>query len=119
MADPEDIPGPPPDPRALPNPSGLRVYDVEQGGAFAKPHRVVHQVKQQVLPAGHEPRAPFVPGVSEHLPEQTAEEQIETVRQDIASRVQVLEEMLDNTEMAEPTRSTILQEISRLRELEP
>lgn len=114
-----ELPEKPADPRALPNPSGLRVYDVEQGGASAKPHRTLHQTKRQVLPEGHEPRAPFIPGVSEHLPAQTAEDEVETVRQDIAGRVQVLEEMLDNPEMAEPTRSTILQEIDRLRSLEP
>ncbi len=116
----EDRDEPRPDPRAIPNPSGSRVYHVDQGGASAKPHRPLHLLTKERQPnLPYESRAPFLPGVTEHLPVQTAEEQIATVRADVAGRVQELEEMLDNQELAEPTRATILGEIARLRELAP
>ena len=57
-----------------------------------------------------------MPGVTE-MPPQTAEEQIATVRRDVEGRVQELEEMLDNADLAEPTRALIESEIGRLREV--
>ncbi len=103
-------------PGTLPNPQ-KRVYTVDNG-AIERPHRPLHVERSRQLELPHEPRAPFLPGVTE-LPVQTAEEQLATVRQDVAGRMQELEEMLDNAELAEPTRATILAEISRLRELTP
>lgn len=104
-------------PGAIPNPGSERVYSVDTG-AIDKPHRTLHlQTKDQGLRAlPHEARAPFMPGVTE-MPPQTAEEQIATVRRDVEGRVQELEEMLDNADLAEPTRALIESEIGRLREV--
>jgi len=113
------IRGRPTHPGAVPNPSGGMVY-TDETGAIAKPYRPLHvHTKDTRTSLPHEARAPFIPGVTQVLPEQTVEEQVATVRRDLAGRVQELEEMLDNPGLEETTRALVLSEIERLGQLVP
>lgn len=106
---------PRPDRRAIPNPGGVREYTAETG-AVDKPHRpVVLTTKQRAeLPRGIAPRAPFLPGVTQELPAQDLEAERAQVEADIQRRVETLEQLLEDPNLAEVTRQTITAEIDRL-----
>ena len=116
--DPERPPEPGPDPRAIPNAGGVRVYGEN---AVQKPHRpLVLTTKQRGQPpSGIESRAPFLPGVTQELPPQTLEDERAQVLADVSRRIDDLEQLLEDPNLAELTRQTIMAEISRLTQEAP
>ncbi len=110
--DPEHQAEPRPDPRAIPNPGAARVYGEN---ATQKPHRpLALTTKQRVTPEGIEARAAFLPGVTQELPQQAVEEELAQVREVLGLRVAELENLLEDPNLAQLTRQTIMAEISRL-----
>ncbi len=110
MSDDPELKLPPrPDPRALPNPGGVRVYGEN---AIAKPHRpLTLTTKQRQTPEAIPSRAPFLPGVTQLLPDQVIEGELPAEAQ-----VQALELMLENPDLEEATRAAIMAAIARLTE---